>query len=65
MIKGLFGILCRLFAAAVIFIAGSFIVLAGVWMLVVWCVKCIIGKTRRNNFRENRYVYDVIDVTEG
>lgn len=65
MIKGLFGIICRLFAMAVIFIAGAFIVLAAVGMLVVWSVKHIIGKTRRNNFRENRYVYDVIDVTEG
>ena len=48
MIKGLFGILCRLFAAAVIFIAGTFIVLAAVGMLVVWCVKNVIGKMRRN-----------------
>ena len=65
MIKGLFGILCRILAAAVIFAAGAFIVLAAVWMLVVWIIKHIVGKTRRNNFRENRHVYDVIDVTEG
>ena len=65
MIKGLFGILCRLFAAAVIFIAGTFIVLAEVGMLVVWCVKNAIGKMRRNEFGENRRVYEVIDVTEG
>lgn len=65
MIKGLFGILCRLFAAAVIFIAGTFIVLAAVGMLVVWCMKHIVRKTRRNDYRGNRYVYDVIDVTEG
>lgn len=65
MIKGLFGILCRLFAAAVIFIAGTFIVLAAVGMLVVWCVKNVIGKMRRNEFGENRSVYEVIDVTEG
>ncbi|MBE6859206.1 MAG: hypothetical protein E7498_07235 [Ruminococcus sp.] len=65
MIKGLFGILCRLFAAAVIFIAGTFIVLAAVGMLVVWCVKNVIGKMRRNESGENRRVYEVIDVTEG
>ena len=65
MIKGLFGILCRLFAAAVIFIAGTFIVLAAVGMLVVWCVKNVIGKMRRNEFGENRRVYEGIDVTEG
>ena len=65
MIKGLFGILCRLFAAAVIFIAGTFIVLAAVGMLVVWYVKNVIGKMRRNEFGENRRVYEVIEVTEG
>ena len=65
MIKGLFGIVCRLLAMAVIFIAGSFIVIAAVGMLVVWSMKHIVRKTRRNDFRGNRYVYDVIDVTEG
>lgn len=65
MIKGLLGVICRLLAVITMVIAGSVIAIAALGLLIVWCVKHIIGTAKRSKMKENRYVYDIIDVTEG